>query len=65
LPVDERVTPLDQNAIPDDLTEATTTTTTTTTLPPTTSPRGHQRRQRRDDHDPAGHPDRDITVYYT
>jgi hypothetical protein len=38
LPVDERVTPLDQNAIPDDLTEATTTTTTTTTLPPTTLP---------------------------
>jgi hypothetical protein len=40
LPVDERVTPLDQRAIPDDLTEPTTTTTTTTstTVPPTTAP---------------------------
>ena len=37
LAVDERVTPLDQDAIPDDLTEA-TTTTTTTTVPPTTAP---------------------------
>lgn len=33
LPVDERVTPLGQDAFPDDLTEATTTTTTTTTVP--------------------------------
>ena len=37
LSVDERVTPLDQGAIPDDLTEPTTTTTTTTTVPPTTT----------------------------
>lgn len=34
LPVDERVTPLDQRAIPDDLAEPTTTTTTTTTTVP-------------------------------
>ena len=42
LAVDERVTPLDQSAIPDELTEPTTTTstttTTTTTAPPTTVP---------------------------
>lgn len=38
LSVDERVTPLDQGAIPDDLTEPTTTTTTTTVPPTTTSP---------------------------
>lgn len=37
LPVDQRVTPLDQNAIPDDLTEATTTTTTTTEPTTTTT----------------------------
>lgn len=40
LPVDERVTPLDQSGFPDDLTEetTTTTTTTTTTVPTTTAP---------------------------
>lgn len=37
LPVDERVTPLDQSDFPDDLTEETTTTTTTTTTLPTTT----------------------------
>lgn len=38
LPVDERVTPLDQSLFPDDLTEETTTTTTSTTVPETTVP---------------------------
>lgn len=66
LPVDERVTPLDQSAFPDDLTEPTTTTstTTTTTVPASTTP---------EDTDPGVDttttvpivPTETVTVFYT
>lgn len=66
LPVDERVTPLDQSAFPDDLTDPTTTTsTTTTTVPESTVP---------DDTSPGEEttttttpvvPTEEVTVFYT
>jgi hypothetical protein len=66
LAVDERVTPLDQGAIPDDLTEATTTTTTTTLPPTTTAPpdTGVGSTEPTTTTQPAI-PTETITVYYT